>query len=76
MHFISYVMKHYWFLLQELGTSLIFQLGRAGSPSEALYVYNMLRHSKRRPCKTLHEKVLHILVAAGLLKEVYVVMKV
>nr|UPT49042.1 pentatricopeptide repeat protein AaPPR1425 [Agave angustifolia] len=60
---------------EELCTSLILQLGRAGSPSEALSVYNMLRYSKRRLCKTLHEKVLNILVAAGLLKDAYVVMK-
>ncbi|XP_020272079.1 pentatricopeptide repeat-containing protein At1g10910, chloroplastic [Asparagus officinalis] len=60
---------------EELCTSLILQLGRAGAPSEALSVYNMLRYSKRRLCKSLHQKVLDILVAAGLLKEAYVVMK-
>lgn len=60
---------------EELCTSLILQLGRAGSPSEALSVYNMLRYSKRKLCKSLHEKVLDILVAAGLLKEAYVIMK-
>ncbi|KAJ6803178.1 pentatricopeptide repeat-containing protein, chloroplastic [Iris pallida] len=60
---------------EELCTSLILQLSEAGSPSEALSVYNMLRYSKRSLCKTLHEKVLNILVAAGLLKDAYVVMK-
>lgn len=60
---------------EEFCTSLILQLGRAGSPSEALSVYNMLRYSKRRLDKSLHEKVLDILVPGGLLKEAYVVMK-
>lgn len=64
------------FCIQELCASLILQLGRAGSPSEALSIYNMLRYSKRTVCKSLHENVLNILVAAGLLKEAYVVVKV
>lgn len=52
------------------------QLGEAGFPSEAFSVYNMLRYSKRTVCKSLHEKVLGILVPAGLLKDAYIVVKV
>jgi hypothetical protein len=52
------------------------QLGKAGFPSEAFSVYNMLRYSKRTVHKSLHEKVLGILVAAELLKAAYIVVKV
>ncbi|OAY66942.1 Pentatricopeptide repeat-containing protein, chloroplastic [Ananas comosus] len=62
-------------LNDELCSSLIWQLGEAGFPSEAFSVYNMLRYSKRTLCKSLHEKMLDILVAAGFLKDAYVVMK-
>ncbi|KAJ8645059.1 hypothetical protein MRB53_006807 [Persea americana] len=63
-------------LLDEiLCSSLILQLGQAGASSEAYSVYNMLRYSKRAVSKALHEKILNILVAGGLLKEAYVVMK-
>ena len=54
----------------------MMQLGEAGFPSEAFSVYNMLRYGKRTVCKSLHEKVLCILVPAGLLKDAYVVVKV
>lgn len=60
---------------EELCSSLIVQLGRVGASTEAFAVYNMLRYSKRTLCKALHEKVLNILVAGGLLKDAYVVMK-
>ena len=52
------------------------QLGKAGFPSEAFSVYNMLRYSKRTVRKSLHEKALGILVSAELLKDAYVVVKV
>jgi hypothetical protein len=35
-----------------------------------------MRYSKRTVCKSLHEKVLGILVPAGLLKDAYIVIKV
>ncbi|XP_058073884.1 pentatricopeptide repeat-containing protein At1g10910, chloroplastic isoform X2 [Magnolia sinica] len=60
---------------EELCSSLILQLGEAGTTSEAFSVYNMLRYSKRTVCEALHEKMLNILVAGGLLKDAYVVMK-
>jgi hypothetical protein len=63
-------------LLQELCSEIMMQLGEAGFPSEAFSVYNMLRYGKRTVCKSLHEKVLCILVPAGLLKDAYVVVKV
>ncbi|XP_072995327.1 pentatricopeptide repeat-containing protein At1g10910, chloroplastic [Typha latifolia] len=62
-------------LNEELCSSLILQLGEAGFTSEAFSVYNMLRYSKRTICKSLHERMLEILVAAGFLKDAYVVMK-
>ncbi|WOL03021.1 hypothetical protein Cni_G11741 [Canna indica] len=62
-------------LNEELCSSLILQLGQSGFPSEAFSIYNMLRYSKRTLCKSLHEKMLNILVAAGLFKDAYVVMK-
>jgi hypothetical protein len=52
------------------------QLGKAGFPSEAFSVYNMLRYSKRTVHKSLHEKALGILVPAGLFKDAYVIVKV
>ncbi|XVF67700.1 hypothetical protein PTKIN_Ptkin10aG0142700 [Pterospermum kingtungense] len=58
-----------------LCSSLIFQLGKMKAHSEAFSVYNMLRYSKRTMCKTLHEKILHILIAGRLLKDAYVVVK-
>ncbi|XP_038981236.1 pentatricopeptide repeat-containing protein At1g10910, chloroplastic [Phoenix dactylifera] len=60
---------------EELCSSLILQLGQSGFPSEAFSVYNMLRYSKRTLCKSIHEKMLDLLVAAGLLKDAYIVMK-
>ena len=63
-------------LLQELCSEVMVQLGEAGFPSEAFSVYNMMRYSKRTVCKSLHEKVLGILVPAGLLKDAYIVIKV
>ncbi|KAK9096045.1 hypothetical protein Sjap_021542 [Stephania japonica] len=60
---------------EEIASVLIVQLGKTGAPSEAFSVYNMLRFSKRTMCKALHEKVLKILVAGGLLKDAYVVVK-
>jgi hypothetical protein len=62
--------------LQELCSEVMVQLGEAGLPSEAFSVYNMMRYSKRTVCKSLHEKVLGILVPAGLLKDAYIVIKV
>ncbi|PKA48781.1 Pentatricopeptide repeat-containing protein [Apostasia shenzhenica] len=35
----------------------------------------MLKYRKRNVCKSLHEKMINILVAAGFLKDAYVVMK-
>ncbi|PIA47371.1 hypothetical protein AQUCO_01400208v1 [Aquilegia coerulea] len=61
---------------EELCYSLILQLGRVGAPSEAFCVYNMLRYSKRTIRKALHEKMLNILVAGGILKDAYVLVKV
>ncbi|PIA47372.1 hypothetical protein AQUCO_01400208v1 [Aquilegia coerulea] len=60
---------------EELCYSLILQLGRVGAPSEAFCVYNMLRYSKRTIRKALHEKMLNILVAGGILKDAYVLVK-
>ncbi|XP_030938092.1 pentatricopeptide repeat-containing protein At1g10910, chloroplastic isoform X1 [Quercus lobata] len=60
---------------EELCSTLIFHLGKIKAHSEAFSVYNMLRHSKRTMCKALHEKILHILIAGGLLKDAYVVVK-
>lgn len=62
-------------LNEELCLSLITQLANAGSPSESYSVYNMLRYSNRNVSKSLHEKILNILVEAGLMKDAYVVMK-
>ncbi|KAG1346390.1 pentatricopeptide repeat-containing protein, chloroplastic [Cocos nucifera] len=62
-------------LNEDLCSSLILQLGQSGFPSEAFSVYNMLRYGKRTLCKSIHEKMLDLLVAAGLLKDAYVVMK-
>jgi hypothetical protein len=52
------------------------QLGKAGFPSEAFSVYNMLRYSKRTVRKSIHEKALGILVSSELLKDAYIVVKV
>ncbi|KAL6494521.1 hypothetical protein OROGR_031321 [Orobanche gracilis] len=60
---------------EDLSSSLINHLGKTGAHSEAFSVYNMLRYSKRIINKTLHEKILHILLAGGLLKDAYVVVK-
>lgn len=54
----------------------MIDLGKAGFPSEAYSVYNMLRYSQRNLQKSLHEKILQILVSAGLLKDAYLVFKV
>uniref|UniRef100_A0A0D9V220 PROP1-like PPR domain-containing protein n=1 Tax=Leersia perrieri TaxID=77586 RepID=A0A0D9V220_9ORYZ len=62
-------------LNEELCSEIMMQLGEAGFPSEAFSVYNMLRYGKRTVCKSLHEKVLCILVPAGLLKDAYIVVK-
>ncbi|KAL3638164.1 hypothetical protein CASFOL_018034 [Castilleja foliolosa] len=63
------------FVLQNLGSVLINRLGKTGAHSEAFSVYNMLRYSKRTINKALHEKILNILLAGGLLKDAYVVLK-
>ncbi|KAH7686438.1 HCP-like protein [Dioscorea alata] len=60
---------------EELCSVLIVQLGQGGFPSEAFSVYNFLKYSKRNMRKILHEQMLDILVAAGLLKDAYVTMK-
>ncbi|KAG2589399.1 pentatricopeptide repeat-containing protein At1g10910, chloroplastic-like [Panicum virgatum] len=62
-------------LNEELCSHVMVQLGKAGFPSEAFSVYNMLRYSKRTVRKSLHEKALGILVSAELLKDAYVVVK-
>ncbi|XP_037412991.1 pentatricopeptide repeat-containing protein At1g10910, chloroplastic-like isoform X2 [Triticum dicoccoides] len=62
-------------LNEELCSEVMVQLGEAGFPSEAFSVYNMMRYSKRTVCKSLHEKVLGILVPAGLLKDACIVIK-
>lgn len=58
-----------------LCSSLIYYLGKTDAHSEAFSVYNMLRYSKRTISKSLHEKILHILIAGRLLKDAYVVVK-
>ncbi|XP_075108405.1 pentatricopeptide repeat-containing protein At1g10910, chloroplastic-like isoform X1 [Nicotiana tabacum] len=58
-----------------LCSSLIYHLGKTDAHSEAFSVYNMLRYSKRTISKSLHEKILHILIAGRLLKDAYVVVK-
>lgn len=68
--------KKYVYLFQELCSHVMVQLGKAGFPSEAFSVYNMLRYSKRTVRKYLHEKALGILVSAELLKDAYIVVKV
>ncbi|KAF8411777.1 hypothetical protein HHK36_004336 [Tetracentron sinense] len=60
---------------EELCSSLILNLGKIGATSEAFSAYNMLRYSKRTMCKALHEKILYILLAGGLLKDAYVIVK-
>ncbi|CAL5358425.1 unnamed protein product [Camellia sinensis] len=60
---------------EELCSSLIFHLGKNGAHPEAFSVYNMLRYGKRTMCKSLHEKILHILIKGRLLKDAYVVVK-
>ncbi|GFP99192.1 pentatricopeptide repeat-containing protein at1g10910 chloroplastic [Phtheirospermum japonicum] len=60
---------------ENLGSQLINRLGKTGAHSEAFSVYNMLRYSKRTINKALHEKILNILLAGGLLKDAYVVVK-
>ncbi|KAL6608134.1 hypothetical protein ACP70R_041197 [Stipagrostis hirtigluma subsp. patula] len=62
-------------LNEDLCSHVMVQLGKAGFPSEAFSVYNMLRYSKRTVHKSLHEKALGILVPAGLLKDAYIVVK-
>jgi pentatricopeptide repeat protein len=71
VHIISYYQY-----MQELCTSVMIDLGKAGFPSEAFAVYNMLRYSHRNMRKSLHENILRILVRAGLLKDAYLVIKV
>ncbi|KAL8536009.1 hypothetical protein ACS0TY_011591 [Phlomoides rotata] len=60
---------------EDLAVSLMNLLGRSGAYSEAFSVYNMLKYSKRTINKALHEKILHTLLAGGLLKDAYVVFK-
>ncbi|KAG8368771.1 hypothetical protein BUALT_Bualt15G0081400 [Buddleja alternifolia] len=60
---------------ENLATTLVNHLGKTGAHAEAFSVYNMLRYSKRTINKALHEKIVHILVAGGLLKDAYVVVK-
>lgn len=60
---------------EDLCSTLIFHLGKIKAHSEAFSVYSILRYSKRTMCKALHEKILHILIAGGLLKDAYVVVK-
>ncbi|TKY71348.1 Pentatricopeptide repeat-containing protein [Spatholobus suberectus] len=62
-------------LVEELCSSLISHLGHINAYSEAFSVYNMLKYSKRTMCKSLHEKILHILLSGQLLKDAYVVVK-
>lgn len=62
-------------LNEELCSHVMVQLGKAGFPSEAFSVYNMLRYSKRTVRKSLHEKALGILVSSELLKDAYIVVK-
>ncbi|MQL94867.1 hypothetical protein Taro_027537, partial [Colocasia esculenta] len=60
---------------EELCTSLLLHLAQSGAPSEAFSVYNMLRYSKGTLRRSIHEKMLNILVGAKLFKNAYVVMK-
>ncbi|XP_051137951.1 pentatricopeptide repeat-containing protein At1g10910, chloroplastic isoform X2 [Andrographis paniculata] len=60
---------------QDLCATLINRLGKAGAPSEAFSVYNMLRYSKRTINKAFHGKILNILLSGELLKDAYVVVK-
>ncbi|KOM54062.1 hypothetical protein LR48_Vigan09g272100 [Vigna angularis] len=60
---------------EELCSSLISHLSQVNAYSEAFSVYNMLRYGKRTMCKSLHEKILYILLAGHLLKDAYVVVK-
>ncbi|KZV30370.1 pentatricopeptide repeat-containing protein chloroplastic [Dorcoceras hygrometricum] len=62
-------------LEEGLSIALINCLGKAGAHSEAFSVYNMLKYSKRTINKGLHERILHSLLAGGLLKDAYVVVK-
>lgn len=62
--------------MQDLSAFLIHHLGKTGAHAEAFSVYNMLRYGKRAMNKALHEKILHVLLAGGLLKDAYVVVKV
>ncbi|XP_065871322.1 pentatricopeptide repeat-containing protein At1g10910, chloroplastic isoform X2 [Euphorbia lathyris] len=60
---------------EELCSSLIFHLGKTKAHAEAFSVYTILKYGKRTMCKSLHEKILHILIAGRLLKDAYVVVK-
>ncbi|KAI4296244.1 hypothetical protein L6164_036217 [Bauhinia variegata] len=60
---------------EELCSCLMFDLGKIKAYSEAFSVYNMLKYSKRTMSNSLHEKVLHILLAGKLFKDAYVVVK-
>ncbi|KAK4491246.1 hypothetical protein RD792_001980 [Penstemon davidsonii] len=60
---------------EDLCVSLIKHLGKSGAHSEAFSVYTMLKYSKRTINKNIHENILHILLAGGLLKDTYVVVK-
>ncbi|WCJ18296.1 Pentatricopeptide repeat (PPR) superfamily protein [Euphorbia peplus] len=60
---------------EELCSSLIFHLGKTKAHAEAFSVYTILKYGKRTMCKSLHEKILHILIAGQLLKDAYIVVK-
>ncbi|EYU26539.1 hypothetical protein ABFS82_02G067900 [Erythranthe guttata] len=62
-------------LEEDLCVFLIHHLGKTGAHAEAFSVYSMLKYSKRTINKTLHEKILHTLLAGGLFKDAYVLVK-
>ncbi|XP_010681791.3 pentatricopeptide repeat-containing protein At1g10910, chloroplastic isoform X1 [Beta vulgaris subsp. vulgaris] len=62
-------------LEEEVLSSLLLQLGSVGAHSEAFSVYMILVSGEKAICKTLHEKILHILIAGKHLENAFVVVK-
>eukprot|EP01018_Ginkgo_biloba_P020986 Gb_14466 [translate_table: standard] len=60
---------------EHLCSPLISGLGGNGATKEALNIYNQLKLNRAILSKTLHEKMLNILIAGKMLKDAYEVMK-
>lgn len=62
-------------LEEEVLSSLLLQLGSVGAHCEAFSVYKILLSSEKAICKTLHEKILYILLAGQDLENAFAVVK-